>query len=95
MSRRRFRDCVIVMGVRKPGSTTREPCETTVELRPEPVEVIASKLVNRDENDERRGIRGAAICFGRELGAGSAAAQYAKEQQKCFDRKSHGQIIPK
>jgi len=80
VSRRRFSDRVIVVGVRKPGATTRESRETTVELRRESVEVIVSKLVNGDENDERGRADRAAICSGRGLGAGPRAAQYAKEQ---------------
>jgi hypothetical protein len=71
---------MIVMGVRKPGPTTRQPREPAVELCPEPVEVITSKLVNGDENHERRTVGGAAICFGRRLGAGLAAAQYPKQE---------------
>jgi hypothetical protein len=94
MSRRSFSNCVIVVGVREPGATACQPRETTVQLRREPVEVIVSKLVDRDQDDERGRAGGAAICFGRELGAGLATAQYPEEQQKYFDRNSHGQIIP-
>ena len=94
MSRGGFSNCVIVVGIGEPGATARQAREATVQLRREPVEVIVSKLVNGDQDDERGRIGGAAICLGRELGAGSAAAQYPEEQQKCFDRNSHGQIIP-
>ena len=85
---------MIVVGIRKPGATTRESRETTVELRPESVEVIASKLVDGYENHERGRAACAAICFGRGLGAGPRAAQYAKEEEKRFDRSPHSQIIP-
>jgi hypothetical protein len=50
-----------------------------MELRPEPVDVIVSQLVNRDENHERRGAGPAAICFGPRLAAGAASAQYPDE----------------
>ena len=80
MSRRSFSNCVIVVRVREPCATARQPRETTVQLRREPVEVIVSKLVNGDQDDERRRAGAAAICFGRGLGARSAAAQYPEEQ---------------
>jgi hypothetical protein len=51
-----------------------------VELRAEPVDVIVSKLVNSDKNDERRGGDRSAICFGCGLGAELRPAQYAKEK---------------
>ena len=95
MSRRRFRNRVIVVRVRKPRPAARQPRETTVELPPESVDIIVSKLVNRDENDERRRAGRAVICFARELGIGPAAAQYAKEEQNRFQRLPHSQIIPR
>ena len=79
MARRRLCNRVIVVGAREPGATTRQSRETTMQLRPEPVEVIVPKLVNGDQNDERRRAGGVAICFGPGLGAGPRAAQYAKE----------------
>ena len=53
MTRRRLRDCVIVIGLGKVRARTFEPVQTTVQLRPPALDVITTHLIDRDENDER------------------------------------------
>jgi len=49
-----FSDGVIVVGVGEPGAAPCQSGQTAVQLGPEPIEINASELVNRDENDQRR-----------------------------------------
>ncbi len=70
---------MIVVGVGEPGATTRESRETTEELRPEPVQIVAAELVDGDQDDERGRGGGGAIRPGNGLGAGAWAAASAKE----------------
>lgn len=69
---------MIVVSVGEPGAATHQARETTVELWPEAVQIIAPELIDRDENDERRR-GGGAIRPGNGLGAGGWAAAGANE----------------
>jgi hypothetical protein len=44
---------VIVVSIREPGAAAREARETATQLWGEPVDVVRSKLIDRNENDER------------------------------------------
>ena len=65
-----FSDRVIVVSVRKPGAAAREPAEAAIELRSEPVEIIAAELVNGDEDDQRWWRSGRPARRARRLSAG-------------------------
>jgi len=45
-------DRVIVVRVREPGTSTRKSRETSAQLRTEPIQVISTELIDRDENDQ-------------------------------------------
>ena len=43
---------VIVVGVAEPCAPAREPRQTARELLPEPIQIVASELIDRDQDNE-------------------------------------------
>jgi hypothetical protein len=41
---------MIVVCVGEPRAAPRQPGEATLELRPEPIQVVPAKLIDRDQN---------------------------------------------
>jgi hypothetical protein len=52
---------MIVVRVGEPGASMRQPREAALELRPEPIQVVPAKLIDRDQNYQRRGRGGPLI----------------------------------
>ena len=81
MSRRRFRERMILEGVRVKRPAACQSAEPAGELRAPSVEVVGAKLIDGEEDDERRRARGIRKRTRRPLGGTTLSGQCGRGEK--------------